>query len=345
MTEPLIQVQQLTKVFRDFWHRPRVTAVRDVDFEVRRGEIFGLLGPNGSGKSTTIKLLLGLLHPSRGRIAVFGQSPRDLQVKKRLGYLPENSYIYPYLTARETLDFYGRLFDLNRTERNRRIDQLLDMIGLQQARNRIVGEFSKGMTRRIGVAQALINDPDLIILDEPTSGLDPLGCRQMKDLLLTLARRGKTILMTSHLLADVEDLCDRVAILYNGRIRAMGTLDALLEETGRYRMTFPEGYDPARIEEIQTTVAQESGTPPLVDHPRRDLEQIFLDVVEKARTAEKDASGVGADHGVAEYLARPQEPPTPTGPVPRSEVDARLTSLLAPADKQDPPDDSGSVTS
>ncbi|MCB1070092.1 MAG: ABC transporter ATP-binding protein [Kiritimatiellae bacterium] len=344
MTEPLIQVQQLTKVFRDFWHRPRVTAVRDVDFEVRRGEIFGLLGPNGSGKSTTIKLLLGLLHPSRGRIAVLGKSPSDVQVKKRLGYLPENSYIYPYLTSWETLDFYGRLFDLNRAERSRRIAQLLDMIGLQQARNRIVGEFSKGMTRRIGVAQALINDPDLIILDEPTSGLDPLGCRQMKDLLLTLARRGKTILMTSHLLADVEDLCDRVAILYNGRIRAMGTLDALLEETGRYRMTFPEGYDLASIEAIQTRVEQESGTPPLVDHPRRDLEQIFLDVVEKARNAETDASGVGADHGVAEYLARPQEPPTPTGPVSRSEVDARLTSLLAHVDKQAAPDDSGSDT-
>lgn len=334
MTEPLIQVEQLTKVFRDFWRRPKVTAVRDVSFEVRRGEIFGLLGPNGSGKSTTIKVLLGLLHPTRGAVTVLGRSPRTLAVKQRIGYLPENSYIYPYLTSHETLDFYGRLFDLSASERAKRIDQLLDMIGLRQAARRVVGEFSKGMTRRIGVAQALINDPDLIILDEPTSGLDPLGCRQMKDLLLTLARRGKTILMTSHLLADVEDLCDRVAILYNGRIRAMGPLDELLEETSRYRLTFPDGFDPGRVETIRREVEARDGAAPVVDHPRRDLERLFLEVIEQARAQETEASGVGSDRGVAAYLAD-ESPPPPEAPASPQDVEARLASLVKPAQSDD----------
>lgn len=332
--DALIRIEHLTKVFRDFWRRPRVTAVDDIGFDVRRGEIFGLLGPNGSGKSTTIKILLGLLHATRGRVEVLGGSPRDTRIKKRIGYLPENSYIYPYLTSRETLDFYGRLFDLSRAERARRIDQLLGMIGLQGAGKRVVGEFSKGMARRIGVAQALINDPDLVILDEPTSGLDPLGCRQMKDLLLTLAGRGKTILMTSHLLADVEDLCDRVAILYNGRIRAMGPLDDLLAETTRYRLTFPEGIAGGEVEAIRDRIEQASGKRPDLDHPRRDLERLFLEVIEQARSTETRASGVGRDAGVADYLREPSDPPPPPPP---EDPDARLASLVNPRDKSDPP--------
>ena len=191
--DPIIRASELTKVFRDFWHRPKVRAVDHITFSVARGEVFGLLGPNGSGKSTTIKLILGLLHPSHGQLAVLGHSPRDVKSKARVGYLPEESYLYPYLTSEETLDFYGRLFDLSPAERRNRIGQLLDMIGLGHARHRVVGEFSKGMARRIGLAQALINDPDLVVLDEPTSGLDPIGCRQMKDLIRTLAARGKTV--------------------------------------------------------------------------------------------------------------------------------------------------------
>jgi len=300
---PIVEIAHVSKIFKDFWRRPKVTAVQDVSFEVKRGEIFGLLGPNGSGKSTTIKMLLGLLFPTRGTIRVLGKSPRDVQVKRRIGYLPEDSYLYSYLSSAETLDFYGRLFDLNDRERKQRTEQLLEMIGLKHAQQRIVGEFSKGMARRIGLAQALINDPDFIILDEPTSGLDPIGCRQVKDLILTLAKRGKTILMTSHLLADVEDVCDRVAILYNGQIQAQGTIDELLEETTRYRMTLPPETTRAHVDTLIAHSESLTGSRPVVDHPRRDLEQFFLHVVEQARSRSSDASGVGQDHGMAGYLA------------------------------------------
>ncbi|MFH0954336.1 MAG: ABC transporter ATP-binding protein [Verrucomicrobiota bacterium] len=302
--EPIIAAEHLTKVFRDFWHRPKVRAVSDLTFEVQSGQVFGLLGPNGSGKSTTLKMILGLLHPTHGHLRVLGRSPRDVKTKSRVGYLPEESYLYPYLTSEETLDFYGKLFDLNTAERRARIAQLLDMIGLPHARHRVVGEFSKGMARRIGLAQALINDPDLVILDEPTSGLDPLGCRQVKDLILTLARRGKTVLLSSHLLADVEDVCDRIAILYNGRIQAMGPIRDLLEVRSRYRLTIPE-LPPDAMQKVLAAVREIVGKEPEVEHPRRDLEQFFLEVVAKARESATEQSGVGPSEGVARYLVTP----------------------------------------
>ncbi|MGO8681418.1 MAG: ABC transporter ATP-binding protein, partial [Limisphaerales bacterium] len=237
--EVVVSVRGLTKVFKDFWHRPKARAVDNVDFDVRRGEVFGLLGPNGSGKSTTVKLLLGLLYPTKGHIEVFGHSPRHVQTKSRIGYLPEESYLYRYLNSRETLDFFGNLFHLSKSERNNRAEQLLEMVGLGKTLTRVVGEFSKGMQRRIGLAQALINDPDLVILDEPTSGLDPIGCREVKDLILALARRGKTVILSSHLLADVEDVCDRVVIYYGGKVQAMGTLKELLATPDTLRITTP----------------------------------------------------------------------------------------------------------
>ena len=178
----VVETVRLTKVFRDFWRRPKVRAVDALDIEIHGGEVFGLLGPNGSGKSTTLKILLGLLHPTSGRVRVLGASPRSVRSKRHIGYLPEESYLYSTLTARETLDFYGQLFDLDYRLRRRRIEQLLDMVDLTGAADRAVGEFSKGMGRRLGLAQALINDPKLVILDEPTAGLDPIGCRQVKDL-------------------------------------------------------------------------------------------------------------------------------------------------------------------
>ena len=211
--EVVVSVRGLTKVFKDFWNRPKARAVDNVDFDVRRGEVFGLLGPNGSGKSTTVKLLLGLLYPTKGHIEVFGHSPRHVQTKSRIGYLPEESYLYRYLNSRETLDFFGNLFHLGKGERDNRAEQLLEMVGLSQVHLRSVGEFSKGMQRRIGLAQALINDPDLVILDEPTSGLDPIGCREVKDLILALARRGKTVILSSHLLVG-----------RGGRLRPRGDL-------------------------------------------------------------------------------------------------------------------------
>ena len=303
---PIVEAAGLTKVFRDFWHRPKVRAVTNLDFDVRPGEVFGLLGPNGSGKSTTIKMVLGLLHPTRGRLRVLGRSPRDVKKKERLGYLPEESYLYPFLTSYETLNFYGKLFDLNGRERRERIDQLLEMIGLTHARNRIVGEFSKGMARRIGLAQALINDPDIVVLDEPTSGLDPLGTRQVKDLITHLAERGKTVLLSSHLLADVEDVCDRIAILFDGRLRATGAIAELLEEQDRYRVTLPV-LPPPVLKEVLQSLRLALEEEPEVDHPRKDLERFFLDVVEQAKAQSAEAAtGVRHAEGVAEYLSAEQ---------------------------------------
>jgi ABC-2 type transport system ATP-binding protein len=300
--EVVVSVRGLTKVFKDFWNRPKARAVDNVDFDVRRGEVFGLLGPNGSGKSTTVKLLLGLLYPTKGHIEVFGHSPRHVQTKSRIGYLPEESYLYRYLNSRETLDFFGNLFHLGKGERDNRAEQLLEMVGLSQTRMRTVGEFSKGMQRRIGLAQALINDPDLIILDEPTSGLDPIGCREIKDLIVALARRGKTVILSSHLLADVEDVCDRVVIYYGGRVQAMGTLKDLLATPDTIRITtpaLPRETMERVLEIIRKDVADDKVR---IDTPTQNLESYFLDVVQKARQTAAETSGAQSGARVAAYL-------------------------------------------
>jgi ABC-2 type transport system ATP-binding protein len=311
-TETVIAVRGLTKVFKDFWGRPKARAVDGVDFEVRRGEVFGLLGPNGSGKSTTIKMLLGLLHPTKGVIEVFGRSPRDVKTKARIGYLPEESYLYRYLDSRETLDFFGNLFTLPKEERARRSEQLLDMVGLTGARTRAVGEFSKGMQRRIGLAQALINDPDLVILDEPTAGLDPIGCREVKDLIVALARRGKTVILSSHLLSDVEDVCDRVVIYYGGKIQAQGTLKELLATPNAVRITTPtlprETMEKV-LQIIRHDVAEDKVR---VDTPTQNLESYFLAVVEKARAQSTETSGAMGGARVAAYLRGEEKPTLPS---------------------------------
>ena len=291
---PSIQAQSLTKTFRDFWQRPRVEAVRSISFSVPTGQVFGLLGPNGSGKSTTIKMILGLLFPTSGSLEVLGASPRSTAVKSRIGYLPEESYLYPHLTPLETLTFYAHLFRIPPAEARIRIEQLLEMIGLSHARHRPVGEFSKGMARRIGLAQALLNDPDLVILDEPTSGLDPQGTRQVKDLILALAARGKTILLTSHLLADVEDVCHQVAILFNGRILAHGTLDELLAQKEITTLTFPTPSDPVTLRHILEATRAALGTDPSLDHPRQPLEPYFLNIIQTASRMATPTSASGA---------------------------------------------------
>jgi ABC-2 type transport system ATP-binding protein len=299
--EVVVSVRGLTKVFKDFWNRPKARAVDGVDFEVRRGEIFGLLGPNGSGKSTTIKLLLGLLNPTKGHLEVFGHSPRHVQTKSRIGYLPEESYLYRYLNSRETLDFFGNLFHLSKEERQNRTEQLLDMVGLGKTQNRAIGEFSKGMQRRIGLAQALINDPDLVILDEPTAGLDPIGCREVKDLIIALAKRGKTVILSSHLLSDVEDVCDRVVIYYGGKIQAQGTLKELLATPDKLRITTPV-LPRETLEKVLATIRKDITTGEVrVDNPTQNLESYFLDVVNKARAA-NETSGAQSGARVAEYL-------------------------------------------
>ena len=300
--EVVVSVRGLTKVFKDFWNRPKARAVDNVDFEVRRGEVFGLLGPNGSGKSTTVKLLLGLLNPTKGHIEVFGHSPRHVQTKSRIGYLPEESYLYRYLNSRETLDFFGNLFHLSKAERNNRTEQLLEMVGLGKTQTRAIGEFSKGMQRRIGLAQALINDPDLVILDEPTSGIDPIGCREVKDLIIALARRGKTVILSSHLLSDVEDVCDRVVIYYGGKIQAAGTLKELLAEPDTLRITTPV-LPRETLERVLEIIRKDVSSGEVrVDNPTQNLESYFLDVVQKARSAAAETSGAQSGARVAAYL-------------------------------------------
>jgi ABC-2 type transport system ATP-binding protein len=300
--EVVVSVRGLTKVFKDFWGRPKARAVDSVDFEVRQGEVFGLLGPNGSGKSTTVKLLLGLLHPTKGHIEVFGHSPRHVATKARIGYLPEESYLYRYLNSRETLGFFGNLFELPKGERGRRTEQLLDMVGLNQTQTRAVGEFSKGMQRRIGLAQALINDPDLIILDEPTAGLDPIGCREVKDLIIALARRGKTVILSSHLLADVEDVCDRVVVYYGGKVQAQGTLKELLATPDSLRITTP-ALPRETLERVLSILRKDVAEDRVrVDTPTQNLESYFLEVVRRARSAAAQTSGAMSGAKVADYL-------------------------------------------
>src|SRR5579862_8236140 len=254
-SEVVVETRKLTKIYRDFWGRQKKIALRALNLQVFRGEIFGLLGPNGSGKTTTIKLLLGLLFPTDGDALVFGQSSGEVKKNERIGYLPEESYLYRFLNAEETLDFYGRLFKLDAAERRRRAAQLIDVVGLSADKKRILKEYSKGMRQRIGLAQALINDPELVILDEPTSGLDPIGTRWMKDLIIKLRDQGKTVLMCSHRLDDVQDVCDRIAILHDGELQELGKVSRLLQVANRVEI-------------------QASGLKP-TDELRRDLEELL----------------------------------------------------------------------
>jgi len=362
--ETVISVRGLTKVFKDFWGRSKARAVDNVDFEVRRGEVFGLLGPNGSGKSTTVKLLLGLLYPTKGHIEVFGHSPRHVATKARIGYLPEESYLYRYLNSHETLEFFGNLFELPKGDRRKRTEELLDMVGLSQVHLRAVGEFSKGMQRRIGLAQALINDPDLVILDEPTSGLDPIGCREVKDLIVALARRGKTVILSSHLLSDVEDVCNRVVIYYGGKIHAMGTLKELLATPDAIRITTPALSRQTMervLEIIRKDVAQDKVQ---IDTPTQNLESYFLDVVQKARRASAETSGAMSGARVAAYLrgdaeekpsgdkilerltaAQPVQPAATAPVAPAPAVDQRkLEELTKPTDSKPAPVPASSST-
>lgn len=230
MSEPVIEVKGLQKTYRIGFFRKRVAAVRGVDFEVRQGEIFGLLGPNGAGKTTTIKCLLRLVFPTAGSVKIFGLSPDRRESMFRVGYMPENPYIYQYLKPDEFLDLCGRLVGLSKKERATRADALLTQVGLDHARGRPIGKFSKGMMQRVGLAQALLHDPEVLVLDEPMSGLDPIGRKEIRDLLLEEKKRGKTLVFTSHILSDVEMLCDRVVILQRGKVSAEGKLSELLAE-------------------------------------------------------------------------------------------------------------------
>jgi ABC-2 type transport system ATP-binding protein len=277
-SDVIVETRNLSKTYRDFWGRSKKVALKPLDLEIRRGEIFGLLGPNGSGKTTTIKLLLGLVFPTSGEALVFGRDATDVSKNERIGYLPEESYLYKFLDAEETLDFYGRLFDMPPEERKQRADELIKRVGLDRDKKRQLREYSKGMTRRIGVAQALINDPELVVLDEPTSGLDPIGTREMKDLIIELKQRGKTVILCSHLLADVEDVCDRIAVLHQGELKELGRVDELLRVTDVTQIR-AQGLSPEAREEIRAVLARHGRADVEIGNPRTTLEDLFLDVV------------------------------------------------------------------
>jgi len=277
----IVETRNLTKVYRDFWGRQKVRALKALDLEIRRGEVFGLLGPNGSGKTTTIKLILGLLFPSGGQALVFGRDATEVTKNERIGYLPEESYLYRFLNAEETLDFYGRLFNMSAPLRRQRTSDLIEMVGLTWAKRRQLKEYSKGMTRRIGLAQALINDPELIVLDEPTTGLDPIGTREMKDLILRLKEEGKTVLMCSHLLADVQDVCDRIGILYQGELKELGRVESLVKvrDVTEIRTTILS--DEAQ-QELKAVVQRHGGRVLSIGNPTSTLEELFLHIIRES---------------------------------------------------------------
>lgn len=299
----LIEVRGVRKVFKDFWGRPRTEALKGVNLTVHRGEVLGVLGPNGAGKSTLLKLLLGHLYPTSGEIRVLGASPQSVETKARMGYLPENPAFWSALSARELLMFFGRMQGLSVHEIALRSEQLLAMTGILHTADRAVGEFSHGMRKRLGLAQALLNDPDLLILDEPTAGMDPMGCREVKDLILTLAKRGKTVVMTSHLLADMQDVCSEAVILYGGKIQAQGELHALLanpdESVIRTQNLTPE---------TEAAIRMLLPAPVEISHPERSLESYFLEVVERARGSSQ-TGGARSGSGVAAYLSGKTDEP------------------------------------
>lgn len=225
---PAIAVDHLSKSFRLGIRLKKVEAVRDITFTAHAGKVFGFLGPNGAGKTTTIKMCMGLIRPSQGTVRVLGEPIASLPVRARIGYLPEQPYFYDYLKPHEILDFYARLFGMDRALRRKRVGELLELVGLADARERTLRKFSKGMLQRVGIAQALINDPDLVVLDEPLSGLDPIGRKEIRDIIVDLRRRGKTVFFSSHILTDIEMICDEVAIINKGVIQAAGRLSDLL---------------------------------------------------------------------------------------------------------------------
>jgi len=252
----IVETHNLTKVYRDFWGRRKKTALNALNIQIEKGEIFGLLGPNGSGKTTTIKLLLGLLFPTSGEAFVFGKPTLNVEKNERIGYLPEESYLYRFLNADETLDFYGRLFKIDPTVRRKRADELIEKVGLASDKRRILKEYSKGMRQRIGLAQALINDPEFVILDEPTSGLDPLGTRWMKDLILQLRQQGKTVILCSHRLEDAQHV----------EMRASGV--GLSEELKR---------------DLQAVIQRHGGKLDSYGHPTTTLEELFMRIVAESK--------------------------------------------------------------
>lgn len=285
-TEPAVAVHGLTKVFPVPLHRQWVGAVRDLDLRVEPGEVYGLLGPNGSGKSTTLKIILGLVSPTRGRTEIFGRDSNRVDSRETVGFLPENPYFYKYLTGAETLRFFGKLCGLRGKQLQKRSDELLELVGLTNARNRRLGTYSKGMLQRIGLAQALINEPKLVVLDEPTAGVDPAGSREIRDLIVDLKRRGITVLLSSHLLAQVQEICDRVGILANGKLVREGRLEELIAIENQTELVLENASD-TLVSEIEALAARSNARLVARRKSTTTLERLFLEATKEGKSITK----------------------------------------------------------
>src|SRR5882724_10568526 len=289
MTEPAVQINGLNKVFPIPFRRDRIVAVRNLDLRVEVGEVYGLLGPNGSGKSTTLKIILGLVSPTRGRTEIFGCDSRLVESRKAVGFLPENPYFYKYLTGEETLRFFGRLCGMTGATLKSRVNELLDLVGLNKARDRRLGTYSKGMLQRIGLAQALIHDPRLVVLDEPTAGVDPAGSREIRDLIMDLKRRGITVLLSSHLLAQAQEICDRIGILADGVLVREGHLQELIAIENQTELVIADASSQL-VDEIESLINRSNAK--LIERRKSTttLERLFLEATknDEARTTKPE---------------------------------------------------------
>lgn len=287
MSDPAVEVKNLTKVFSLGLRKEYVVAIDNLSLRVDAGEVYGLIGPNGSGKSTTMKVVLGLMAPSKGEARVFGLDSGDIRARNEIGFLPENPYFYKHLSGAETLRFYGKLCGMRGRTLEDRVAGLLKLVDLEGAANRRLGGYSKGMLQRIGLAQALVQNPRLVILDEPTAGVDPIGSRQIRDLILRLRDEGYTVFLCSHLLEQVQEVCDRVGILFNGRMRREGRLGELISIEDQTTLTL-EGASPELLSQIHNLVASEKGARIVAEgHPRTSLEHLFIQIAERTREESK----------------------------------------------------------
>ncbi|MGA0849880.1 MAG: ABC transporter ATP-binding protein [Chthoniobacterales bacterium] len=288
MSKTPVEIEHLTKVFKIPMRRERVVAVRDLSIKVEPGEVYGLLGPNGSGKSTTLKILLGLVSPTRGQTKVFGEDSALVRSRKDVGFLPENPYFYKFLTGEETVRFFGKLSGLGGAELGKRVKELLELVGLSEAADRRVGGYSKGMLQRIGLAQALVQDPGLLVLDEPTAGVDPVGSREIRDLILALKARGKTILLCSHLLSQVQEICDRVGILARGQLVREGRVEDLLSVRDRTEMVFDQ-VSPDKMAALRDAAEKLGLKVVSSGRPQTTLENLFLEAIEPGASPDAGA--------------------------------------------------------
>ena len=288
MSTAAITIQNLTKEFTSpsVFQRGKITAVRDLSLTVEAGHVYGLLGPNGSGKSTTMKIVLGLVTPTSGRTFIFGKDSRDVESREAVGFLPENPYFYKFLTGKETLVFYGKLCGLGGKMLEERTKELLALVGLEDAKDRRVGGYSKGMLQRIGLAQALVQEPRLLVLDEPTAGVDPSGSHDIRDLILKFKERGITVLLCSHLLSQVQEICDRIGIMHCGSLIREGQLDDLIAIENQTELVL-ENVTPELLAEIRSRVATGGGRVVGEGRPQLNLERYFLDVTRERKAAKK----------------------------------------------------------